>query len=58
MEDEKVLFIVGFLLGLIISGVVCVSISQREWQRDMIERGYAHHCPIDGKFAFNDECKK
>lgn len=53
-----------FLAGLcalvslifIVPYIVYLSLSEPEWQSEAIERGYALHCPKNGKFAWQGEC--
>jgi len=56
--------VMGFyvLVASFISAILLASIliwqwfSAPDWQAEAIERGYALHCPKDGRFAWKGEC--
>jgi hypothetical protein len=49
-------YILGLGLGLIIGALIEAEWGATTFQADLIQRGLAMHCPIDGHFAYNGEC--
>ena len=39
-------------------GIFGYVIGAQERERQAIERGFAIHCPLNGKFGWIDECKE
>ena len=39
-------------------GIFGYVLGEQERERRAIERGFAIHCPLDGKFGWIDECKE
>jgi len=57
-NDSAVGFVIGMLIGAIVSGFFVGGITKHEWEASTISRGYAIYCPNDGYFAFKGECDK
>lgn len=60
-EESMVLFVAGVILGIFISGALFNLYGYNEAdkvQQQAVERGYAIHCPKDGKFAWRGECNE
>ena len=53
--DVAFAILIGSAAVLILVSVT-LDISNSKWQAEVIRRGYAIHCPLDGKFAWNGEC--
>lgn len=48
----------GLAFGLVTMLFAGVSVSDSNWHRELIERGLAQYCPVDGEWAWKGECKK
>lgn len=55
--DEFSVAMVAFAIGFLVGGVVAVSLTTSEFERDTIQRGLAQYCPTDGAWAWKGECK-
>jgi hypothetical protein len=51
-----VLVFFTFGWGLFVGGMRSLDEGRLEVQTEAIERGYALHCPKDGRFAWKGEC--
>ena len=49
-------FIAGMVLGAFLNGLFVTVVLNYNWRSDLAERGYAQYCPIDGRWAWKDEC--
>lgn len=56
MNDELGIVVVVAFAAAILSGIAVGAATERRWQEQAIERGYAQFCPLDGEFAWNGEC--
>jgi hypothetical protein len=58
---EVMWFVIGlfvsFFLGLLIGVGAGVDSQNDVWKKMTVERGLALHCPDDGVWAWNGECK-
>ena len=53
-------FIAGLVVGfssMFFFSVGITTATEREWRENAISRGYAIHCPTDGRFAWKGECE-
>lgn len=57
-EEVAVGTFFGLLIGIIGATLLDHSLLTESWEKDLIERGYAIYCPVDGVFAFKGECGK
>ena len=60
MSDEGWLVFIAlaaFGLGLVV-GLGGMASNSAAWRADMVTRGYAMHCPDDGRWAWIGECAK
>ncbi len=59
MNDDDVPFYIAITCAAIfgVLGIILFS-SNGNLKTQAIERGYALHCPIDGKFAWAGECEE
>jgi hypothetical protein len=48
------LILLAFLVGVLMASVVSSSV----WRNNLLQRGVAIYCPLDGRFAFVGECAK
>jgi hypothetical protein len=51
-------FLIGLVLGLVVGITVIGIVSNAVWRSDLVTRGLAIYCPLDGNFAFIGECDK
>lgn len=55
---EMLTLLIGMCIGLVIGAiVVAIDSPVHDMKHQAIERGYALHCPDDGKFAWKGECE-
>jgi hypothetical protein len=54
MED----FLFGMFFGLAFGIAATATINTVDWRSDLVTRGLAIYCPLDGNFAFIGECDK
>ena len=55
MDFNHFVLMLAIAFGFGIFGYV---IGAQERERQAIERGFAIHCPLNGKFGWIDECKE
>jgi hypothetical protein len=53
MEDFSWGLLMGFIAGVMLATIFLNS----TWESDLIDRGLAIYCPLDGQFAFVGGCK-
>lgn len=53
----------GFEMAIVVIGLICLGIffggsafGTWKMEEQAIERGYAIYCPVNGKFAWKNEC--
>lgn len=51
-----VIFLGGFIIGAFIASLITMDVTTNFYKNQAIERGYALHCPTNGKFAWKGEC--
>ena len=60
LDDFCVGVVIGIAFGVFVVGwvsmAVTVSITDDIWQRRLIDRGLATHCPNTGEWAWKGEC--
>jgi hypothetical protein len=54
---ELALRVAAFALGAVL-GILIAATSVAQWHSEAINRGYAIHCPDDGRWAWIGECDK
>lgn len=57
-EELAVGLFFGILVGILSATLIVHEVLTNIWEKDLIQRGYAIHCPVDGAFAFKGECGK
>lgn len=48
----------GLVVGVIIGVIFATNITNEQWHTDLINRGHAIYCPINGEFAYKGECQE
>lgn len=56
MSDAFAIFFCCLVTVLIVSTGAKEAVN-RQWEKDLVQRGYAQYCPLDGEFAWNGECE-
>ena len=49
-------FLVGLIVGLLVTGWIAAGVNSTAWERDTVARGLAQHCPNTGVWAWKGEC--
>jgi hypothetical protein len=61
MGNVMVEFLIGVTLGVVVSilvfGSAIASEVNHSWETETVARGLAMHCPTNGVWAWNGECK-
>jgi len=55
MDSSHFFLMLAIAFGFGMFGYV---LGEQERERQAIERGFAIHCPLDGKFGWIDECEE
>jgi len=55
MESSHFFLMLAIAFGFGMFGYV---LGEQEIERQAIKRGFAIHCPLDGKFGWIDECEE
>lgn len=57
--DQETFSLIAVLImcGLVALFFIGVGVGNDAIQDQAVARGYAIHCPLDGRFAWKDECK-
>lgn len=49
--------VIGFVIGTLVGLGAGTDSQNGVWKKVTVERGLAIHCPKDGEWAWNGECK-
>lgn len=56
MNDEIQSLIIGIIIGILIGSLITDTFTNHSWKQEILNRGLAAYCPLDGKWAWKGEC--